>query len=311
MGRHGVLKSKRSLRYAGLHSSTLRAYKKALSAFLVFANKQSIAMMRSSQLDRCVSAYLDQCFQEGEPLSYSGHLLSALKRFHPHLKFKLPEATQFYKNWTKTYHPVRAIPASWELTEALMGLALTQGQTHLGLLIGLGFVAMLRTSEMLSLTFRHLVLHRDHRSISLVIPSAKTSQGNPQVIQISDHQMVRLICRLQPRRHHDRPLWPRSPGAFRSAIDQLIPGFGFPSHTYVPYALRRGGSTFHFQTFKNLDLTVLQGRWACSRTARQYLDSGTCQLAHISWTRGQARRVRKYRLKGQQWRLRQEKRKRG
>lgn len=262
-------------------------------------------MMRSSHLDRCLSSYLDQCFQEGEPLSYAGHLLSALKRFHPDLKFKLPEASQFYKNWTKSYHPIRAIPASWELTEGLMGLAFARGQQLLGLLIVLGFVAMLRTSEMLSLTHRHLVVHRDQRSISLVVPTAKTSSGNPQVIQITDHQLVRLIRQFQPKRRQDRRLWGKSPQAFRKAFDRLVQGLGFPSRTYVPYALRRGGATFHFQTFKNLDLTVQQGRWACPRTARQYLDSGTCQLAHVSWTRSQAKKVLKHRLKGREWRLRQ------
>ena len=181
------LKHKKSLRYAGLHASTLRAYKRALKAFLAYANKSSIKLFRSSQLDECVSSYLDQCFQEGEPLSYAGHLLSALKRFHPHLKFKLPEASQFYKNWTKTYHPTRALPASWELTEGLMGYALSHHQERLGLLVGLGFIGMLRTAEMLSLTFQHLVIHRDERSVSMVIPTAKTSTGNPQVIQVSDH----------------------------------------------------------------------------------------------------------------------------
>ena len=262
-------------------------------------------MMRSSHLDRSLSEFLDQSFQEGEPISYAGHLLSALKRFHPSLKFKLPEASQFYKNWSKSYHPVRAIPASWELTEALMGVALTSNQSSLGLLIGLGFVAMLRTSEMLALCFQHLVVHRDHRSISLVVPTSKTSAGNPQVVLITDQQLVQLILKLRPRRHLDRPLWPQSGQAFRAAFDRLVTRLGFKSRTYVPYALRRGGATFHFQVHKNLDLTVLQGRWACPRTARQYLDSGTCQLAHVSWTKRQAKTVLKFRLKGRDWRLRQ------
>ena len=151
MGRHGDLKNRKSLRYAGLHHSTLRAYRRALKAILAYANKSSVKMFRSSQLDVSVSSYLDHCYQEGEPLSYAGHLLSALKRFHPSLKFKLPESSQFYKNWTKTYHPTRAIPASWEFTEGLMGYALCDRQENLGLLIGLGFIGMLRTAEMLAL----------------------------------------------------------------------------------------------------------------------------------------------------------------
>ena len=305
MGRHGDLKNRKSLRYAGLHHSTLRAYRRALKAILAYANKSSVKMFRSSQLDVSVSSYLDHCYQEGEPLSYAGHLLSALKRFHPSLKFKLPESSQFYKNWTKTYHPTRAIPASWEFTEGLMGYALCHRQENLGLLIGLGFIGMLRTAEMLALTFQHLVVHRDQDTVSMVIPTSKTSSGNPQVIQVSDRQMVSMILRLRGNRPK-RLLWPKSGQAFRKAFHQLVVGLLFTSHTYVPYALRRGGATYHFQTYRNLDLTVQQGRWACPKTARQYLDSGTCQLAHVHWSRAQTKRVLKYRLKGRDWRLRQE-----
>ena len=116
--------------------------------------------------------------------------------------------------------------------------------------------------------------------------------------------MVRMILRLRSRRAK-QPLWPKSNQAFRKAFDKLVVGLGFASRTYVPYALRRGGATYHFQTFRNLDLTVQQGRWACPKTARQYLDSGTCQLAHVHWSRFQAKQFYKYRLKGRDWRLRQ------
>ena len=54
------------------------------------------------------------------------------------------------------------------------------------LLIALGLVGLLRTSEILALTHQHLVVHHDHCHVSLVIPTSKTAQGNPQVILLSD-----------------------------------------------------------------------------------------------------------------------------
>ena len=305
MPRRGALKSKRSLRYAGLHATTLRAYRRALSAFLRFTNKSSAKIFTAAHLDKCVSQFLEDSFQEGEPLAYAGHLLSALKRFYPEFKLKLPRSSQYYKNWSKEYHPVRAIPATWELTEALVGAALETNQGPTALLVVLGFVGMLRTSEMMTLTYQHLVVHPNHQHISLVIPESKTSNGNPQVILLTDQHLVKMVMALRPRRHLSKPIWTKSPQAFRSSFDQLIVLLGFHSKSYVPYALRRGGATFHFQQHQSLDLTVQQGRWACAKTARLYVDSGTCQLAHVSWTKVQSRRVLQYRQKCKQWRLRQ------
>ena len=90
-------------------------------------------------------------------MSYSGHLLSALKRFHPALRLELPIASQYFRNWQRCYVPTRAVPAHWELVEAMMGLAHSRGLRTFALLVALGFNARLRTSEMLSLSHQHLV----------------------------------------------------------------------------------------------------------------------------------------------------------
>lgn len=88
-------RKKLSLRYAGLRAATVRAYHRAISDFLKFAKKKSVTMLKTSHLDACAAEYLDMLFQEGDPISYGGHLLSALKRFHPQLRHRLPIATQF------------------------------------------------------------------------------------------------------------------------------------------------------------------------------------------------------------------------
>ena len=88
-----------------------------------------------------------------------------------------------------------------------------------------------------------------------------------------------MILRLRPRRRLDRPIWSRSPQGFRKAFADLVEGLGFAPKSYLPYALRRGGATFHFQRCKNLVLTLQQGRWTCAKTARIYLDSGTVRVS--------------------------------
>lgn len=108
------------LKFVGLQPRTLRAYRLALGSFLKFIQRQSIHSLSPSSLDRFLAEFINHGYQEGDPISYAGHLLSAIKRFHPELRLKLPRASQYYRNWVKAYTPARALPASWELVEAMI-----------------------------------------------------------------------------------------------------------------------------------------------------------------------------------------------
>ena len=90
----GSMNRKRSLRFAGLHPRTLRAYRQALDRCLKFVKKRTR-----------LAEFIDLSYQEGEPLSYAGHLLSAMKRFHPELRLELPRSSQYFRNWQRCYTP--------------------------------------------------------------------------------------------------------------------------------------------------------------------------------------------------------------
>ena len=295
------------IKFAGLQPRTLRAYRLAIDNFLHFAGKDAVATLKPKHLDRLLAEFINRSFQEGDPLTYSGHLLSALKRFHPELRLQLPIATQYLRNWTRAHVPKRAVPASWELVEAMIALALEANEQPLALLLGIGFHAMLRTSEMMQLTVNHILIHSSKQAFSVVIPTAKTSQGNPQVLQIHDETLWRMAEKVGRSLQPKALLWKTGPHAFRKRFQQLLARLGFPAQSYLPYSLRRGGATWYYQTTLNLDATMTRGRWACQKTCRIYVDTGTLQLAHLSWTPKQAKRVRQWRLKGANLRLRQRK----
>lgn len=301
------MKKKRiELRFAGLSATTLRAYRKAIDTFVKKSRIRDLHATRASRLDRLIGDYMEEAFQEGDPISYSGHLLSALKRFYPHLRQRLPLATQLYRNWVKTYVPRRATPASWQLVEAMIGLCLAQHLPELALLLGVGFHCMLRTSELLALSHRHFVFHPRGNGLSIAIPGSKTSSGNPQVLLVVDEQLIQLAKSVVTAQGTST-IWTDSSAAFRTRFDLALVGLGFESGSYVPYALRRGGATHHFQATLSLDSTVQRGRWACSKTARQYIDEGSYQLAQVCWSSKQARLVRQWRKRGRVLRLRQRK----
>lgn len=252
------MRRRTSLMYAGLHPRTLRAYRLALDRFLKFANKHRLPLRNARSLDKQLAEFIDLLYQEGEPISYAGHLLSAIKRFHPQLRLSLPRSSQYFRNWQRCYVPSRALPASWDLVEGLMGLAFHNGQRSFGLLLALGFNCLLRTSEMLSLTHKHVVFHPRRNGLSVVIPGSKTSQGNPQVLLVTDRQLVQLakdiICPTS-----DALLWTTGAHQFRATFDDFLVQLRFPSGTYTPYCLRRGGlrGTFSRHCRRNSDARPL------------------------------------------------------
>ena len=210
----GCMKPKRSLRYIGLRPRTLRAYRTAIDRFLKFVNRKRLGIARPHQLDRQLAEFIDISYQEGDPLSYAGHLLSAMKRFHPQLRLELPESSQFLRNWQRCYVPQRANPASWPLVEE-----------HMALLLGLGFCCLLRASEMLAVTHHHLVFHTRQRGLSVILPESKMSQRNPQVLLVEDPpliQMAKAICR--PKSTQLRLTIPPTP----FAVEELPGGFNRP-----------------------------------------------------------------------------------
>ena len=219
---------KKDLKFAGLSSGTLRAYRRALSQFLQFIKQKDVTMIRSSHLDKQLADYLNISFQEGEPMSHSGHLLSALKRFHPELRMKLPRATQYYRNWSKTYQPQRAVPMTWPLVEAMIGFSLCHKQPSVALLLGIGFDCFLRTSEIINVSPDRLILNSRASAVSLVIPTSKTSQGNAQVLQIQDPTLVNLVLHVTSRRAKSKPLWKHSSGRFRKHFERILCRLGFP-----------------------------------------------------------------------------------
>jgi integrase len=299
----------RHIRFAGLQGKTLRSYRVAVSRFLRFTRVSHLPLATTKEVDAAAAEYVNALYQEGDSLAQAGHLLSGLKRFLPQLRLRLPTASQFFRNWQRIHQPERAVPVSWDLLQALAGLCLTLERPGVALMLYLGFFCFLRTSEMLALQCFHLLLHETKPQITVIIPYAKTSNGNPQVLVFSDPKVWELAVTVVHRSPRDAFLWPGFPHHFRSFWRLLLATLAFGEDDYVPYGIRRGGASWHFLETASMDATLHRGRWSCVKTARQYVDQGTLAMAKLLWTPSQRRAVRKHSLKGAKilGRLRQEK----
>lgn len=234
------------LKFAGLQGRTLEAYGKALQHFLCYLTRERIRIRSVSNLDSHLSEYINILYQEGEALSVAGHLLSAIKRFIPEFKLRLPAASQFHRNWQRLHVPVRATPIPVELLEGLAALCLSIDEPALAILLILGFRCFLRTNEMLHLQWNHLLVLPGQQCINLILPFSKTSQGNPQVLRVEDPLVLQLLQRFRPAADCPAMLWPLSLRKFHRTWKQLLRCLGFSSTSFSPYGIRRGGPRTSF-----------------------------------------------------------------
>ncbi len=146
-----------SLRFAGLKPRTLRSYKQALSNFFSWLEEETMPIPASTrQLDEFLAQYLEHLFLDDRPIAYAGHTLSALKRFHPRLRWKIPLAKQYFSNWKQIYVTRQAVPMPVEVLMAVAGAAAACKDWNLCLILLLGYSAFLRTSEMVGLSFNRI-----------------------------------------------------------------------------------------------------------------------------------------------------------
>ncbi|CAE7472001.1 unnamed protein product [Symbiodinium sp. CCMP2592] len=113
---------------------------------------ESLWPKSSRELDANLAEFVNCLFQEGESPGQAGCAPSALKRFLPRLRGKLPTAQQFYNNWCRVHTPVRAAPISWEVVKAMAELLLQLKQPTFALALVIHFLCFLRSAEMYSLT---------------------------------------------------------------------------------------------------------------------------------------------------------------
>lgn len=290
------------LRFAGLQQRSLAAYRLALDRFLAFASEHRASLASPRKLDMALAEYLNCMYQEGEAVSAAGRTFSGIKRFIPELKLLLPAATQYFRNWQRCHRPLRAVPLSWELLQAMAAICWDQGSPSTALLLYVGFNCFLRTAEMLALQFCHLPPRHTKAEVAVVIPFSKTSNGNAQVLLVKDVNIWRLTTFLKRSHSSTALLWAGTAAMFRNVWRQVLLCLDFRPDDYSPYGIRRGGATWYFLETASLDATLARGRWAVSKTARSYIDDGALTLSKQQWSARQRRNVKIWTRKNRaQW----------
>lgn len=282
-----------SLQFAGLKPRTVHSYKRAIQRFFQYLDDEGIDIPASHRmLDVRVSDYLEHMWLDDEPMTYAGHLLSGLRRFMPHLRWRLPRARQYFSNWQASHQSKQAVPFPPVVIMAYAGLAVATKQYSLACLLLVGFLAFLRTGEIVSLTATKVAVDARKGRVLVALPSTKTSHHREETVCVDDVRVAKLT-RFVLATTRGR-LWTGSTSAFRATLNEFASFFDLSEFTFSAYSIRRGGASHAFASGARFDDLLVRGRWQSHKTARLYLDTGRAALIQLRFSSAQTSQLAYY-----------------
>lgn len=271
------------LKTAGISTKTLGIYKREVSQFFQYLDREDLKLPRSyGRLDQLLANYINHLYQEGESLTKAGWVLSAMKRLYPRVRKEIPIAQQWYNNWCREHTPRRATPITWGLLQAFAGLCLHLRWMRLACILLISFVFYLRTGEALALRKSDILCNLADGSVVIRIASSKTSKNDQQSLAHFDLQLAQLLSALLRNFDPDEELWPFSMTHFRNCFTNICSFFDLQPLGLVPYSIRRGGATYFYMKTNSLDAVMIRGRWREATTARIYLDDARATLVKLA-----------------------------
>ena len=237
--------------------------------------------------------YINHLYQDMDPYGYAGDFLSGIRRFLPRWRNHTHSAGHYFRNWRRSLSFRQALPLPAGVILGIAGMALADNRPRIAVAFLVGYVGLLRTTDLFKLTPSQLHFVRNNSSVvvSLLDSTGAKRQNNPENVIISDPRIVQDLA------HVVRSLGPADSLVEMSAKD--FAGFpkkygnflGIHDERLTLYSLRRSGASWHFTTYQNLDATRMLGRWQWERTARLYIDGAVAELVNAQLTQRSARRA--------------------
>lgn len=251
---------------------TRQRYRFAVNRLLPFLEGQSDL----TALDETISEWIEMEWVRGTPLSYIADALSGLHHYWPQLRGSLKQCWRLFKSWRRIEAPSRAPPLTALLARAFVAKAVGTGQLAVATLVALGFHGLMRTGELLALTFGCIEMNADCAIISLPTSKSGLRTGSREAIAVRDPLTLDLLGTLAliSASAPGNRLWPHTAQRFRAAFKGLCQAFRVAHLNFKPYSLRRGGATYLLQEGMALEAILIRGRWKSISVARLYLEDG-------------------------------------
>ena len=264
------------LRDFSITQKTKDRYESAVGRILPYLETHS----SMDNLDLVLCDYIELQWSRGESLHFIADGLSGLHFFMPELRGMLRQSWRLFKDWRRIEAPARAPPMTVLLARAIVARAVELNHLPFACLISLGFHALLRTGEMLKITYKDLEFSKECGILSLHQSKSGLRSGTSEAVAIRDALTLELLHTWKVVYHPSLgdKLWPYSPQSFRETFRSYLRFFRVMHLDLKPYSLRRGGATHLLQKGVPMHTILLRGRWHSLAVARLYLQDGLAML---------------------------------
>jgi integrase len=265
---------------------TFEKYVSAARRFLFWLAGAGFVPDSIKEMDDVLVEYFHDLYllRDGRGRADAEATLYAVELFVPRLRRKLSSARLALRGWRRLRPPTSHPPITYAVAVAVACRMASTGYFELGVATLLAFDAYLRVGELVGLRVDDVADVGDHRLGGrhdvMALRLAQTKTGPDQFAEVRDPAVCALVRSVVRLRERDDFLFPFSSSFFRyhfrRACDELC-----LSRAYVPHSLRHGGATRDFMAGVTLEEVLRRGRWASTKSARHYIQSGRALLLTV------------------------------
>lgn len=269
---------------AKVRDSTRQRYKAAVDDFIMWCDNNGIEANSKSDLDWELLEYIHDEYERNDDKGRTrvAHTMAGLQLFVPQLRGHLRLSAQALLGW-KTRHPgQRHPPLTWDLTVAIAAQLARWGRFDMAVATLLAFSALLRIGELVGLRVEDFLDAKsdDPRVDGTRISGLrlrKTKTADNLFAELHTESVIQLLRALTAHKRPGARIFEFSAGNFRKWFKKAVVSLQL-DHRYVPHSLRHGGATALYMSSVPIETILHRGRWASTKSARYYVQSGEALL---------------------------------
>lgn len=279
------------LNEAVLAPSTVARYQRAAAGFIdwlvdnyhVIPDAPSVPLVR--RIDLLCTKYLHLLYRSGKGKVEASACFYSLNLLRAGITRELPCAAQALKGFRKLVPSISCPPLTWPIT-VLIALSMARsGHQQEAVATLLAFDCYLRINEALNLMREDVATGADPRVgagdvNNIYLRLRKTKTGPNQGVTVNNSDVKALLMMLCEKTAAKSLLFGCKYSTYLRLFRKVIKHLKL-SPDYTPHSLRHGGATFGFINGMSVEEVMHRGRWAASKTARHYIQSGRQTLLSV------------------------------
>lgn len=191
------------------------------------------------ELDEEICDWIQKAWEDGDGLYVVSDALCGLHHYEPWTKRMIPQAWKLFSVWRKLEGPDRAPPLTRIIIYSWASYCISHNDLSFGALLCLGFFALLRTGELLSVRPCDILLGKDSAIVSLQTTKSGQRENVAEMVAFDDFmtlELLRVVITTAKQQGLFRvPFWTKSAQSFRERFKFYCHRFDLNQHQFRPF----------------------------------------------------------------------------